>query len=75
MNLGEIRRASIKQPSSEQLRALRIFAKSRGRNWKCQLNDCWMTGNYGFADDSMNLQQVRNEFGPSWLVKFRLNLA
>lgn len=60
------------QPSAEQLNALCIFAASRGRTWKSKLNDCWMTGSYGFADDSMNLQQVRNSFGPSWLVKFRL---
>jgi len=45
------------------------------RTWKSQLNDAWMTGNYvGFVGSHL-LQQVRNQFGPEWLVKFNLKKA
>jgi hypothetical protein len=59
--------------STEQLNALRTFANANGRNWKSSLNDAWSTGryrNYNGTDDEGSLQQVRNTFGPSWLVKF-----
>ena len=63
---------TIKQPTPEQVKALRSFANAHGRTWKSHLNHVWMTGNYGFADDSMSLQQVRNSFGPAWLARFKL---
>jgi len=59
--------------SLAQLNALRTFANVNGRSWKCELNDAWMTGryrDYNGADDEGSLQQIRNAFGPSWLVKF-----
>jgi hypothetical protein len=59
-------------PNAEQIKALRSYAEAHGRTWKSQLHDTWMTGRYDSSDDSMNLQQVRNEFGPSWLVRFHL---
>jgi hypothetical protein len=63
-----------KELSPAQLEALRKFAKVNGRTWKANLNHAWMTGRYaeyGAADFSGWLQTVRNEFGPSWLVKFK----
>lgn len=57
------------QPSAEQLAAVREFARVHGRTWKAQLREAWMSGNYDAVDDSARLQQVRNAFGPSWLVK------
>jgi len=61
---------------NEHAEALRLFATANGRNWKSELSDAWMTGNYrayrlGGADSAL-LQQVRNNYGPSWLVKYRL---
>ena len=58
--------------SEEQLAALRTFAQDNGRNWKRELNHAWSTGDWShdYADNSGLLQQVRNEFGPSWLVRF-----
>ena len=53
-------------PSTEQIAALRQYALDNGRYWKSQLNDDWMNGRA-----SGELQQVRNEFGPSWLIKFK----
>ena len=59
-------------PSREQVEALKAWAGIYGRNWKSALNTAWMNGNYnGFADSHL-LQQVRNTFGPSWLVRFVL---
>ena len=58
--------------SADQLKALQNFARSRGRTWKSKLGHAWETGAYGFADDSMNLQTVRNQFGPSFLQRLRL---
>lgn len=42
--------------------------------WKSKLNEKWMNGRYSCEDDSAGLQQIRNSFGPSWLVKFKLGL-
>lgn len=64
-----------KQPNGDQLNAMVTFARIHGRRWKSHLNYLWMTGNYGFADPAPLLQQIRNEFGPSWLVSFRLPKA
>jgi len=56
-----------------QLQALVAFAAKHGRNWKTPLRDAWMSGIYPDADaDNASLQQVRNQFGPTWLVKFSL---
>jgi hypothetical protein len=68
------------QPTTEQLAALIQFAAENGRNWKSTLRACWMIGNYQTGTyyttaDTAALQQVRNEFGPSWLVRFSLAKA
>lgn len=57
----------------EQLEAIRAFARIEGRNWKGVLRQSWMTGDYGTHGNISNwLQQIRNSFGPSWLVRFKL---
>lgn len=56
-----------------QLTALTIYAREHGRTWKADLRDAWMTGHYNVCDASRELQQVRNNLGPSWLVRFRLD--
>jgi hypothetical protein len=64
-------------PSTEQIEALKEFAEAHGRNWKSALREAWMTGNYEgiepYGKTAAYLQQVRNTFGPSWLVRFRLD--
>lgn len=67
-----IRTTMSKRPTMEQMEALRAFASTHGRNWKSVLRDSWMSGIYPTDCDSASLQQVRNAFGPSWLVRFRL---
>jgi hypothetical protein len=57
---------------SEQEAALAAFANRNGRTWKSKLRDIWMTGHYSSDDNSASLQQVRNQFGPSWLVNYKL---
>ena len=57
-------------PTPDQLEALRQYAEDHGRTWKAQLNRAWMTGPYGDNDHGNPLQCVRNQFGPSWLVRF-----
>jgi len=65
------------KPNEKQVQALREFAAAHGRNWKSVLRQSWMTGDYSNApnDTAVYLQQVRNNFGPTWLVRFRLVLA
>jgi hypothetical protein len=49
-----------------QFEALRAYAKKHGRMWKSSLRAEWENGRNMIAE----LQQVRNVFGPSWLVRF-----
>ena len=57
----------------EHAAALLEFAREHGRYWKAVLNECWMSGIYPPGVDGGPLQQVRNQYGPSWLVRFRLS--
>lgn len=57
---------------ADQFNAIKAWAKLHGRNWKAPLRDAWMEGDYQGFHDSHLLQQVRNTFGPSWLVRFVL---
>jgi hypothetical protein len=66
---------NTENPSTEQLEALKAWAALYGRNWKAPLRDAWMTGDYGSFEQSNYLQQIRNTFGPSWLIRFRLSEA
>lgn len=56
----------------EQVNALALWAAENGRCWKSALRHAWMTGNYNGFEKSNLLQQIRNNFGPSWLVKYSL---
>lgn len=51
------------QPTSVQLDALVAYAREHGRNWKAKLLDDWAQ-----ARTVGPLQEVRNQFGPTWLV-------
>ena len=62
--------------TSEERGALQVFAAENGRTWKEKLSfEYWMKARIyrdrqGF--EYPELQRLRNEFGPSWLVKFKL---
>ena len=66
--------AKIKKPNAEQRAALRDYAARNGRDWKRKLSDDWSrAGSARFDRDRWSLlQQVRNQFGPSWLYKVKL---
>ncbi len=73
MPYSETEREAKPQLTAEQLAALQRWAKQFGRAWKSKLRHAWFSGGYGnFNGDSAPLQQVRNAFGPSWLVAFKL---
>jgi hypothetical protein len=68
-------------PNPDQLQALQNFANANGRRWKQCLRTAWETGDYAGnwhgcdypgENDFAFLQQVRNQFGPSWLIRFKL---
>ncbi len=43
-------------------------------HWKQRIRDAWISGNYdreNLEHWSQELQQIRNEFGPSWLNRVR----
>lgn len=61
-----------KQPTAQQIAALQSFAKANRRNWKQRLNYYWTIANYDDNGDTHILQQIRNEFGPTWLTRFKL---
>jgi hypothetical protein len=57
--------------------ALNVLAQVRvalGRNYKRSIRIAWENGNYSaecLGAWSSQLQQIRNSFGPSWLVRAR----
>ena len=58
--------------TAEQLAAVQAWAKEYGRTWKAALRAAWASGDYHGFQGAPLLQQLRNAFGPSWLVSFRL---
>ena len=60
------------QLTQEQSEALVSWAHLYGRTWKQALRFAWMDGNYHGFTKSNYLQQIRNSFGPSWLVRVRV---
>jgi hypothetical protein len=59
--------------TTEQLAALQAFKVRNGRSWKSKLLDAWMTGRDAHEPDGSYLRQVRNQVGPSGLLKLRVN--
>lgn len=60
--------------TTEQHTAISTYAQRHGRSWKADLRHAWMNGYYSHPDDdSASLQQIRNTYGPSWLVRFRVS--
>jgi len=58
--------------------AIEVLAQVKakvGRMFKSQIRECWMTGNYRhhcLEQWSSQLQQIRNQFGPTWLTRVKL---
>jgi hypothetical protein len=60
------------QPTDEQLEAIKAFAKKHGPHWKADLGAAWANGKDTNEPNGHLLRQVRNNFGPRWLIKFKL---
>lgn len=56
-------------PSAQQIEALRAYRDRHGRRWKSRLLAEWLSST---GDEGPELRQVRNTFGPSWLLNYRL---
>ena len=70
-----------RKPTAEQIAALQRFAKAHGRRWKDELSmTYWYNAriwrDYAAAPEHRNdgtvLHGIRNEFGPTWLMNYRL---
>ena len=56
-------------PTPEQIEVLRAYRDRHGRRWKSRLLAEWLSST---GDEGPELRQVRNTFGPSWLLNYRL---
>lgn len=70
-------RSPKKDLSDDQKIAILAYARKHGGTWKRELRIDWERACEGIVPGKYQaeLQQIRNEFGPSWLNKFRLNKA
>ena len=64
-------------PNKQQAGAIVRFAARNGRNWKSKLRYSWLRdlrpcGSDQARADNAILRQVRNECGPTWLHKVKL---
>jgi hypothetical protein len=60
----------VAKPTSEQLAALQAYAQWAGEGWKQRLSLDWMRAGSDWPEARERwhfLQQLRNDFGPSWL--------
>lgn len=57
--------------TQEQAQVLKDFARYYGRNWKGHLHSLWASGRDERHKDGAILRQIRNEFGPEWLIKYK----
>ena len=60
------------EPNEQQMEAIKAFAKKYGRYWKSDLGAAWANGRDINEPNGHLLRQVRNNFGPKWLMKFKL---
>lgn len=52
--------------------AVARFNHNKGNNYKQAIRQAWCDGNYrslGLGELDGKLQCIRNQFGPSWLIK------
>jgi hypothetical protein len=60
-----------RRPSAEQTAALKAWKEANGRKWRSKLLDAWSRAGIGVSGYAPELQQLRNGFGPEWLMKQR----
>lgn len=64
-------KAKERELTLEQLERLLEFKAEHGRYWKDTLRHMWMNGQDANQRDGGLLRQIRNNFGPTWLTKFK----
>lgn len=64
-------KAKERELTLEQLERLLEFKAEHGRYWKDTLRHMWMNGQDANQRDGSLLRQIRNNFGPTWLTKFK----
>ncbi len=57
----------MRQLTPTELDAIKTYAEKYGRNWKRRLADDWY-----YARLSGPLHVLRNDLGPTWLARFKL---
>ena len=55
-------------PTPQQVAALARWKAAKGKYWKSQLLDAWMKSGERVSGYGPELQQLRNAFGPCWLM-------
>lgn len=58
--------------SDAQLAALVKWRAEMGVSWRAKLLAAWECAGRGYSSYAPELQQLRNGWGPSWLVKFKI---
>ena len=53
----------------EQIAALRAYRDRHGKRWNSRLLAEWLSAT---GEEGPELRHVRNTFGPSWLLDYRL---
>jgi hypothetical protein len=61
----------LREPTKEELVALREYAERKGADWKAKLYEDWWHGREVNAiPDGHLLRRVRNNLGPKWLKNY-----
>jgi hypothetical protein len=53
--------------TQSQIESLTSYAEKHGKSWKSKLITSWSRG----GNHGPDLQEVRNQFGTSWLASFK----
>lgn len=62
---------AIDKLTGNQVVALAALIESTGRSWRNVLDYAWVNGRYPSGVDSAALQQIRNQHGPSLILKLK----
>ena len=65
--------SALAGPTAEQVAALAAYAAWAGDDWKDRLASDWMRAGSEWDGEWAHLQQLRNNFGPSWLREVNIS--
>lgn len=64
--------SSLNDLNAQQHERLLAFKAEHGRTWKFKLLVMWANAQDAQQEDGHLLRQIRNDLGPSWLIKLPL---